>query len=207
MDGDAAVQAVHGPELEHSDKTWQGSRARQAPKLASAQTRETTKMAGRPLRSGARTRGCRHRSLETARLGSAGGGHASRAGIAASTRGTPLMSLPRQFARRTRRTCSKADARGSVAGMCWMRALAVNHLLNDCGMLTADSSTVAILIGADGSVFCGGMDWTEPVRRRHLPLVPPKLGHRGRCRVLAISAVGSDRKCARRCCGSGSALG
>ena len=41
-------------------------------------------------------------------------------------------------------------------------ALAV-HLLNELRDAHVDSNTGAILIDADGPVFCGGMDWTEPV--------------------------------------------
>ena len=59
---------------------------------------------------------------------------------------------------RVRRLTLAAPARRNVLDA----ALAV-HLLNELRDAQADSNTGAILIDADGPVFCGGLDWTEPV--------------------------------------------
>jgi len=59
---------------------------------------------------------------------------------------------------RVRRLTLAAPARRNVLDA----ALAV-HLLNELRDAQTDSNTGAILIDADGPVFCGGLDWTEPV--------------------------------------------
>jgi len=59
---------------------------------------------------------------------------------------------------RVRRLTLAAPARRNVLDT----ALAV-HLLNELRDAQTDSNTGAILIDADGPVFCGGLDWTEPV--------------------------------------------
>jgi len=85
------------------------------------------------------------------------------------------MSLPPSNLRveqdgRVRRLTLAAPARRNVLDA----ALAVN-LLNELRDAQADSNTGAILIDADGPVFCGGLDWTEPVTEdiftfgRHAP--------------------------------------
>jgi len=73
------------------------------------------------------------------------------------------MSLPPSNLRveqdgRVRRLTLAAPARRNVLDA----ALAV-HLLNEVRDAQADSNTGAILIDADGPVFCGGLDWTEPM--------------------------------------------
>lgn len=59
---------------------------------------------------------------------------------------------------RVRRLTLAAPARRNVLDA----ALAV-HLLNELRDAQADSNTGAILIDAEGPVFCGGLDWAEPV--------------------------------------------
>ena len=73
------------------------------------------------------------------------------------------MSLPPSNLRveqdgRVRRLTLAASARRNVLDA----ALAVN-LLNELRDAQADPNTGAVLIDGEGPVFCGGMDWTEPV--------------------------------------------
>jgi len=85
------------------------------------------------------------------------------------------MSLPPLDLRveqdgRVRRLTLAAPARRNVLDA----ALAV-HLLTELRDAQTDSNTGAILIDADGPVFCGGLDWSEPVAEeiftfgRHAP--------------------------------------
>jgi enoyl-CoA hydratase/carnithine racemase len=59
---------------------------------------------------------------------------------------------------RVRRLTLAAPARRNILDA----ALAVS-LLNELRDAQADANTGAILIDAEGPVFCGGLDWTEPV--------------------------------------------
>jgi enoyl-CoA hydratase/carnithine racemase len=59
---------------------------------------------------------------------------------------------------RVRRLTLAAPARRNV-----LDAALAENLLNELRDAQADSNTGAILIDADGPVFCGGMDWAEPV--------------------------------------------
>lgn len=94
------------------------------------------------------------------------------------------MSLRVEQDGRVRRLTLAAPARRNV-----LDAALAAHLLNELRDAQADSGTGAILIDAEGPVFCGGLDWAGPVpdeiftfgRRASKPIVAAMQG-------VAISA-------------------
>ena len=68
------------------------------------------------------------------------------------------MSLRVEQDGRVRRLTLAAPARRNV-----LDAALAAHMLNELRDAQTDSETGAILIDAEGPLFCGGLDWTQPV--------------------------------------------